>query len=180
MQPDLVDLYKRGSDWAIEKVAGASGKLDAKTPCDKWDVRTLLNHMLETQRYFLNTAQGKDASPPGPTPPETLSKDPLADFKAVRQELIDTYSQPGVLEKTGPSLGIAFSDLLIHSWDLARATGQDEVMPEGLAETNYQFIHGRFTDEQRKGIFGPAIEVGDNTPAQDRLLAYTGRNPVLT
>src|SRR5437588_6791021 len=128
MEPDLVDLYKRGSDWAIEKVAGASGKLNAKTPCDQWDVRMLLNHMLETQRYFLNSAQGKEASPPSAPPPEILSDDPVADFKAVRQELIDTFSQPGTIEKTGISLGIAFSDLLIHSWDLARATAQDEVM----------------------------------------------------
>jgi hypothetical protein len=38
-------------------------------------------------------------------------------------------------------------------------------------------IHGRFTEEQRKGVFKPEIEVADDVSPQDKLLAYTGRNP---
>jgi hypothetical protein len=38
-------------------------------------------------------------------------------------------------------------------------------------------IHGKFTDDQRKGVFDPEIEVGDDASPQDRLLAYTGRDP---
>ena len=62
-----IDLFERASAWANEKVEGASDHLDATTPCDGWDVRTLLNHMLDTQRYFLKSAQGEDASPPAPS-----------------------------------------------------------------------------------------------------------------
>ena len=40
----------------------------------------------------------------------------------------------GVVERTGSALGIAFSDQLLHGWDLARATKQDPTMPDGLAE----------------------------------------------
>ena len=50
-------------------------------------------------------------------------------------------------------------------------------MPDGLPDAAYSLIHGRFTDEQRKGIFKPEIPVGPNASAQDRLLAYTGRDP---
>jgi hypothetical protein len=50
-------------------------------------------------------------------------------------------------------------------------------MPDGLAEAAYDAIHGRFTDEQRKGVFGPEIPVGDDATPQQRLLAYTGRDP---
>jgi uncharacterized protein (TIGR03086 family) len=81
------------------------------------------------------------------------------------------------LEKTGPSLGIAFSDQLLHGWDVARATGQDDTMPEGLPEAAYEVIHGRFTDEQRKGVFKPEISVGPDASPQEKLLAYTGRRP---
>jgi hypothetical protein len=63
----------------------------------------------------------------------------------------------GVVERTGSALGIAFSDQLLHGWDLARATKQDPTMPDGLAEAAYDCIHGRFTEEQRKGVFGPEI-----------------------
>ena len=177
MGPDLLDLYDRASSWATEKVSGSAEKLDAETPCDDWDVRTLLSHMLETQRYFLSSARGEDASLPRPIPPATLSDDPAADFEAVRRDMLDAYAEAGTIEKTGPALGVAFSDLLVHSWDLARATRQNETMPAGLAAAAYGLVHGKFTDEQRKGLFNPEVPIGDDASPQDRLLAYTGRQP---
>ena len=99
MEPDLLDLYERASSWATEKVSGATEKLDAKTPCDDWDVRTLLNHILETQRYFLKSARGEDASPPSPIPPATLSDDPVADFEAVRRDMLGASRNPGLLRR---------------------------------------------------------------------------------
>jgi uncharacterized protein (TIGR03086 family) len=177
MDQDPLDLYERASAWTSSKVAGATESLDAPTPNDQWDVRTLLNHMLETQRYFVGAARGEDVSPPAPSPPELLGDDPLADFEQARSEVLSTYGAPGVIEKTGPSIGIAFSDQLLHGWDLAKATGQDATMPEGLPEAAYDMIHGRFTDDQRKGVFKPEIEVPADAPAQDKLLAYTGRKP---
>ena len=178
MNSDVLDLYGRASAWTVDVVTAAAAKPAAATPCDEWDVRTLMNHMLETQRYFVGAAQGKDVSPPGPTPPTLLSDDPAADFSRARDEMIATFRQPEVMEKAGPSLGIAFADQLLHGWDLAMATGQDSTMPDGLPEAAYAAIHGRFTDEQRQGVFKPEIEVGPDASAQERLLAYTGRNPL--
>ncbi len=63
-------------------------------------------------------------------------------------------------------------------WTLgALATEQDATMPEGLPEAAYEMIHGRFTDEERKGIFKPEVTVAPNASAQDKLLGYTGRQP---
>lgn len=171
---DLLDLYRRASEWAGEKVAGTTD-LAASTPCSEWSVRDLLNHMLETQRYFAGAGRGEDVSPPGQTPPDTVSDKPADDFAAARGDVIATFSDEGVIEKTMPALGIAFADALLHGWDLATATGQDATMPEGLADAAYTTIHGRFTDEQRKGIFGPEVSVSDDASPQQRLLAYTGR-----
>jgi uncharacterized protein (TIGR03086 family) len=179
MEPDLLDLYERASTWTASKVGGAAKKLDAPTPCDDWDIATLMNHMLDTQRYFVSTARGEDASPPSPNPPSVMGKDPLADFDSAREEILRVYRGPGVIEKTGPSLGIAFSDLLLHGWDLATATAQDATMPDGLPEAAYEMIHGRFTDDQRKGVFKPEVKVAADASAQDKLLAYTGRDPSL-
>jgi len=177
MTPDLLDLYGQASDWTLGKVAAAGEKLDAPTPCDEWDVRHLMNHMLDTQRYFVGAARGEDVSPPSADPPELLGKDPVADFEHARSETLSTFGESGVIEKTGPSLGIAFSDQLLHGWDLARATGQDATMPDGLAEAAYEMIHGRFTEEQREGVFKPELAVAPTASAQDKLLAYTGRTP---
>jgi uncharacterized protein (TIGR03086 family) len=177
MTADLLDLYGRASEWTLGKVAGAAGKLEARTPCDDWNVRTLLDHMLDTQKYFVGAAKGEDVSPPGPTPPQLLGDDAVVDFERARAETLRTFGAEGVIEKTGPSLGIAFSDQLLHGWDLAKATGQDNTMPDGLADAAYEMIHGKFTDEQRKGVFKPEVKVGEDASAQDRLLAYTGRTP---
>ncbi len=63
---DPIDLYERASDWTLSKVVGAKDKMDSPTPCDKWNVRELMNHMLETGKYFVDSAQGKkDAKLPG-------------------------------------------------------------------------------------------------------------------
>jgi uncharacterized protein (TIGR03086 family) len=174
---DLLDLYGRASEWTLSKAVGATDKLDATTPCDEWDVRSLMNHMLDTQHYFVSAAQGNDASPPSPHPPELLGDDPVADFEHGRAETLSTFGEKGVIDKTGPSLGIAFSDQLLHGWDLAQATGQDATMPDGLPEAAYEVIHGKFTPEQRTGIFKPEVTVAADASAQDKLLAYTGRNP---
>jgi len=176
MTAEILDRYRSASDWAIDKIAHISD-LDAQSDCDEWAVRDLLNHMLGTQRYFLSAARGEDASMPGQKPPDLLSKDPEADFKKARDEVIETFSQDGVIEKTGPSIGIAFADMLLHGWDLARSTGQDEKMPYGLAEAAYEAIHGRFTEDQRKGVFKPEVPVDADVTPQQRLLAYTGRDP---
>jgi uncharacterized protein (TIGR03086 family) len=177
METDLLDLYSRVSDWTVSKVRGATDKLDAPTPCDEWDLRTLLSHMLDTSRYFVDSAQGGDASPPGPNPPELVGDDPVKQFEDARKKTLDVFGRDGVIEKTGPSLGIASSDMLLHGWDVAKATGQDATMPTGLPDAVYELIHGRFTDEQRKGLFKPEVPVGPDASAQDKLLGYTGRDP---
>jgi uncharacterized protein (TIGR03086 family) len=176
MESDLMDLYRRGSDWTGDKIAGVTA-LDGSTPCSEWKLRDLLNHVLDTQRYFASAGRGEKATPPGPNPPDIVSDMPAADFAAVRSDVISVFSTEGVIEKTMPALGVAFTDALIHGWDVAKATGQDASMPDGLAEAAYTTIHGRFSDEQRQGLFAPEVSVADDATAQQRLLAYTGRTP---
>jgi uncharacterized protein (TIGR03086 family) len=175
--PDLLNLYDRASAWTLTKVRGGLDQLDRPTPCEAWNVRTLLDHMLDTQRYFTSSARGEDGPPPSAQPPAMVGDDPVAAFERGRSELLAAFSQPGVIDKTGAALGIAFADQLLHGWDLATATGQDATMPDGLAEAAYQMIHGRFTDEQRTGVFKPAVSVPPGATRQDELLAYTGRDP---
>ena len=176
MGAEWLGFYKQASDWTIGKIANVSD-LDGNSDCEGWTIRDLLNHMLGTQRYFLSAARGEDASMPGQKPADILSDDPKDDFGRARDDVVETFSREGVIEKTGPALGIAFADMLLHGWDLARSTGQDETMPEGLAQAAYDVIHGRFTDDQRTGVFKPEIQVSDDASPQERLLAYTGREP---
>jgi uncharacterized protein (TIGR03086 family) len=65
----------------------------------------------------------------------------------------------------------------VHGWDLARATGQDATMPEDLAEAAFAMIDGKLTDENREPGFKSVVAVPEDASAQDKLLAYTGRQP---
>jgi len=176
MGTDLIALYRTTSEWTGQKLEGVSD-LAAATPCEEWTARDVVNHILQTQRYFVGAAKGEDASPPTATPPDLVSDDPAADLRSIQAEVVEAFSQDGVIERTGPLFGIAFVDQLVHGWDLARASGQDAAMPDGLAQAAYDLIHGKFSDDQRGDRFKPPVPVGDDATPQQRLLAYTGRNP---
>ena len=70
MSNELLDQYRSASEWTASKVESAEPRLDAPTPCDDWDVQTLLNHMLDTQQYFVRSARGEKVSPPSSEPPD--------------------------------------------------------------------------------------------------------------
>jgi uncharacterized protein (TIGR03086 family) len=175
---DLLELYERASEWTTTKVRGASSQLDAPTTCESWNVRTLLNHMLQIQRRSLGAGRGETiAVDLLHDPPDLLSDDPACDFDQTCAEMLRTFSEPGVIQNTGIALTAAFGDLLFHGWDVAVSTVQDATMPEGLPEAALVMVHGRFTEEQREGVFKPEINVDPASSAQEKLLAYSGRDP---
>jgi uncharacterized protein (TIGR03086 family) len=174
---DVLDLYERATAWSASKIPAATDSLDTTTPCDQWDVRALLNHMLDSQQWFAQAPQGGGSPGPAPTPPDLVGDDPVAQYEAARQATLAAYGDPQVLEKHGTTLGIGFVDQLVHGWDLARATGQDATMPTDLAEAAFGMINGRMTDEQRGPMFKPAVPVADDASAQEKLLGYGGRQP---
>ena len=173
MEP--IELYKQATEWTKTKVRGAADKLDTKTPCEEWDVRHLISHMIDTQQFFTKSAKGQDASLPQPMPPDMVGDDPVGAYDNAIAEGLAAFEAPGGAEKAGFGIGVAFSDSLIHGWDLATATGQDAAMPDGLAQQAYDLIHGKFTDEQRKGLFKDEVAVPEDASPQEKLLAYTGR-----
>lgn len=174
---DLIDRYDRASAWAGSKIPAAADKLDAPTPCEGWDVRALLNHLIAGQEIFQSGARGEQVAPPAGMPPNVVGDDPAKQYEGARQATLDAFREPGAAEKAAMLMGIATTDQLVHGWDLAKATGQDGRMPEDLAESAYAMIDGNLPPERRGDFFGPAIEVAGDASAQDRLLAYLGRNP---
>jgi uncharacterized protein (TIGR03086 family) len=106
---DILDLFERGTAWTATKVTGAADQLEAKTPCDEWDVRALINHMLDAQQVFADGASGGSVAPPtaGYVPPDLVRDDPAGQYEEARKATLHAYSQPGVLEGTikGATLG---------------------------------------------------------------------------
>ncbi len=164
----------------------------APTPCTDWDVRQLLNHVAAGNMIFARLASGE--RPPGPITPEEratdwLGADPVAGFRAAGKSMHDAFLTPGFLEsrRQTPMMGeqpgtavvrMRMNELLIHGWDLAKATGQRHDLPEDLAEDALSAWKGRLGDRPREGMpFGVPVTIADDAPAIDRLAAFLGRQP---
>jgi uncharacterized protein (TIGR03086 family) len=112
-----------------------------------------------------------------------------ADYRRGVADVLTALERPGAVEQVCISpLGFewpvsqavagTFMDVLIHTWDLARATGQDEKLdPELVDACTAMFLPEMPERGRAAGIVGPAVEVGDNSSPQDRLLAAMGRHP---
>lgn len=68
-------------------------------------------------------------------------------------------------------------DLLVHGWDIARATGQDETLPAQEVHRVYGDALSLGDNLRLDGVCGPAVEVPDDASEQDRLLGLLGRTP---
>jgi len=81
----------------------------------------------------------------------------------------------GEVPKTVP-FGIAASDLLVHTWDLARAIGADETLPADAVSAAYAGLQ-RFPEPMMRAPerFGPAIECADDADEQTKMLSFAGR-----
>jgi uncharacterized protein (TIGR03086 family) len=186
---DLIDLFDRATAWTATKVAGAQHDLDGATPCDEWNVRRLIDHLLAGQQMFAAGPSGGTVAPPEGPPPELVGNDPATQYEQARTATIEAYAQPGTLAGTvrggagdvpaAQIVAIAFCDQLIHGWDLARATGQDTTMPADLAAVAWQMLDGRISDDARGSgkNFKAAVPTPESANDQDKLIGYCGRTP---
>ena len=99
-------------------------------------------------------------------------------YEEVRQQTLQAFRGEGVAEKSAFVIGIGFVDQLVHGWDIAKATGQDATMPDGLAEAAFGVVNGRMdAPESRGGAFQAIVPVPEDASPQDKLIGYLGRQP---
>jgi uncharacterized protein (TIGR03086 family) len=156
----------------------------AGTPCTDWNVRNLVNHVVRGNRLFAAALRGEP--PPPAEPSDVLGDDPVTAFRAAAAEVIEAFGQPGAMERmvtvpfgTVPgavALHLRKTELLVHGWDLARATGQPTRFPEELADQELQFSRGAIGQiPPGRTPFGPSQPVAEDAPAIDRLAGLLGR-----
>jgi uncharacterized protein (TIGR03086 family) len=161
------------------------------TPCPQWNVRALLTHLVLGNQRSASTLRGEEPPPretaQGSPEVDALGDDPVQVYRAAGTALLAAFSQPNVFERVfqvpagrvpgAVMLHLRITELLVHGWDLARATGQPAQLPDDLAEQELAFARSPHApDVPRTGQpFGPVQPLADDAPAIDRLAAYLGR-----
>ena len=186
---DLPELHDHALTATRRYVAGVgANQWQGPSPCEGWDVRELVNHIVSGNFWAGALARGQTIEDVGDRlDGDILGDDAAAAYDESARAASEAFHAPGAMQAPcavsyGPVpgevyLGHRFIDVVVHGWDVAKATGQDTTMPDGLAAAAYEVVHGAFTDEQRKGVFKPELEVGRHASPQEKLLAYTGRDP---
>jgi uncharacterized protein (TIGR03086 family) len=163
----------------------AAAQLTNATPCDKWAVADLINHLVGGGYMFAFSLRGEPIE--GDPSANLLGDDHVAAFVAAVEEFRQAaaeqrdLSTPTVLPfATLPAdvaLRLAAGDLLVHSWDLAQATGQAFDPPSDFVAEALDFFEMAIGPEMRDGMFGPALAIEATATPMDRLLAFAGRHP---
>lgn len=185
---DLPALFRRNADSFGALVdAVADDAWSDPTPCSEWDVRALVNHVVSEQLWAPHLVAGETIADVG----DRYDGDVVgADPKAAWHDSIG----PSVAAFDGADLDaithLSFADLpcreyltqmitdlAVHGWDLAKATGGDTTIDPETATLLLGVWTARQDMVRGSGVFGDQVDVADDASDQAKLLALLGRDP---
>jgi len=152
----------------------------SSSPCEGWTTRDVVGHMVGNCSTFLGLI-GRQV-PPGPA----VEDDPRGAWTNGRDAIQAALDDPavaaaeyeGFMGKSTFEQGVSqfvFMDLIVHSWDVARAAGGDEQLDP--ADVHSAFEMAKPLDEMMRtpGVCGPKVDVPPGADEQTQFLAFMGR-----
>ncbi|MEV7600144.1 TIGR03086 family metal-binding protein [Kitasatospora sp. NPDC089797] len=186
----LHPLLARAAAVAADVAAGVPAGLrpDAPTPCGEFDTRELINH------WVLYTSHGLEhRARRAELPAELIDRDFTADadwrpaYAAQLERAVAAWADPaawvGDVDLGGspfPAVGIArmlVLELLLHGWDVARATGGELAVDDELALLVEEIVAETGELFRRYGGFAEPVAVPEGASVWERALAASGRDP---
>jgi uncharacterized protein (TIGR03086 family) len=150
-------------------------------------VRALINHVVQDVRMFTATVGGSawDRSDA-----DVIGDDWTAAYTEASDALLAAWRREGALEEmvrlpfgevsAAWRLDQQIADLVVHAWDIARATGQPTDLDPELGQASLawarQNLRPEFRGDEGRAAFGPEVPAPADAPLHDRLAAYFGRN----
>jgi uncharacterized protein (TIGR03086 family) len=184
----LPDLHERALATTRQFVAGVGpDQWAAPSPCEGWDARELLNHIIGGNLWVAELVDGKTIAEVGDRlDGDVVGDDPLAAYDRSAGAASAAFQRPGAMKDPvavsyGPVpgeiyAGHRFIDVLIHGWDLAKATGQDASLPADLVDACSEVVAPQAELLVGSGAFGDgSVDVPDGGDPQTVLLARLGR-----
>jgi uncharacterized protein (TIGR03086 family) len=172
----------------VTGVSGGQDALEAPTPCQDWDLRTLLNHVILWTSYSAERrAHGESVAE------ELMAKDFTAEpgyqagYVAQLDKAVQAWSDPkawageiGVMGDATPAADVGamlVMEMALHGWDVARATGQEYACDDAVAALVLEQVQAQGELFRKYQGFADTVAVPDDAPAFDRALALSGRDP---
>ncbi|MBV8084540.1 MAG: TIGR03086 family protein [Chloroflexi bacterium] len=163
-----------------------AGRWQAATPCPKWDVRMVVNHLISEASWAGELFRGKTIAEVGDRFDGDLTEgDPATAYRRATEVARAAVEAPGAMETIChlsfgdfPGAGYAgqlFEDFLVHGWDIARGSGQDDRLEPELVAACLPMAR-KITEQARvAGWFGSKVDVPRDANVQAKLLALLGR-----
>jgi uncharacterized protein (TIGR03086 family) len=150
-------------------------------PPEGWDARDVVLHLLEWLPGLLSSSLGvelpdvdTDGDLAAAWEQRTTDVDRLLGTDGDRpyeSELFGQMTLADVVDR------FYTNDVVMHTWDLARATGQDDRLPRTFCEQSFAGMEPMADVLSSSGQFGPRVPVPDDADVQDRLIGLIGRDP---
>ncbi|WP_317493817.1 TIGR03086 family metal-binding protein [Haloechinothrix sp. LS1_15] len=187
---------QKAYEFASDAIDGAAGTpLDAVTPCEKWDLRHVLNHLIGTTHAFWQVTTGRPVTvseflPENTAEADYLGADPGASFQAVAAPIVALYENSSAAERSLSAILFApepvatltvqlcIIEWSVHGWDVTRSAGRNVRIPDSVAKVALLFaaqLGGG--NPQALPSFGPPRETGTTATMGDQLVALLGRDP---
>ncbi len=177
---DAADRYRRLSERFASIVAAVpADRWSSLSPCEDWTALDLVRHVVDSHGLFEGLA-GRPMDLPD------VDSDPLGAFRQVSEVVLADLEDPdrasvsweGHFGRTSFEEGVdrfLSLDLVVHGWDLARATGGDESIPDDELDALEAAIAGYGDAARAPGVFGPVVEVAPGADRRTKVLALAGR-----
>jgi uncharacterized protein (TIGR03086 family) len=164
------------------------------TPDTEWNVADLVGHLIEEQRWVAPLMHGLDLDSAGKVVEGSrqlpvhggVGANLAEEWDEAAIESADAVGADGALDRTvelsrGPTparqyIDEMIFDLVVHGWDLGRAIGYDQPLPEHLVEAVYAEVR-QMGDLSATGLFEKPVPVPDDAATIDKLVGLCGRNP---
>lgn len=171
------------------RVALAVDDLGAPTPCEGYDVRGLLNHLLYWGPWLV--AAGRHEDPPSPGAGEAGADLVTAGWAAALEKqtetLVEVFETPaawtgttklGTAELPAAVIGgMVLGEFVLHGWDLARASGRSLHCAPAAAGAVLESARAMGEQARAMGVYGPEVPVPADAAVVDRALGAAGRDP---
>ncbi|MEU9017515.1 TIGR03086 family metal-binding protein [Actinomadura sp. NPDC048394] len=172
-------------DRMIDVLAGVSDdRLDDGTPCTEYTVRDLILHVDTVSAGFAGLAREELPESGGATGlGDDWHKRVAEHVRALGEAWADPAAWEGETETGGTTLSnelwgkIAFTEIVVHGWDLATATGRPFALPDDTLRACLDHVVDFVPKAPVPTLWDPAVPVPDDAPLLHRVLGVTGRDP---